>query len=90
MSEAEPASDESWWEVVYGSTAEGAARAVELSMALQAFAATVEVDGALGDGQLAVQLGNLGGQEGWRLGLIRLTAGDLTPAVSAACVVAEG
>ena len=76
--------------MIYGSTAEGAARAVELSTALQAFAATVEVDGALGDGQLAVQLGNLGGQEGWRLGLIRLTAGDLTPAVSAACVVAEG
>ena len=63
---------------------------MELSTALQAFAATMEVDGALGDGQLAVQLGNLGGQEGWRLGLIRLTAGDLTPAVSAACVVAEG
>ena len=27
-SEAEPASDESWWEVIYGSTEEGAARAV--------------------------------------------------------------
>ena len=63
-SEAEPASDESWWEVIYGSTAEGAARAAELSMALQVFAATVEVDGALGDGQLAVKLGDLGGQEG--------------------------
>ena len=86
VSEAEPASDESWWEVIYGSTAEGAARVVELSMALQAFAATVEVDGALGDGQLAVQLGNLGGQEGWRLGLIRLTAGDLTPACCLCCL----
>ena len=76
--------------MIYGSTAEGAARAVELDMALQAFAATVEVDGAMGDGQLAKQLGDLGGQEGWRLGLIRLTAGDLTPTVSAACVVSEG
>jgi hypothetical protein len=51
--EAEPASDESWWEVIHGSTVEGAARATELGMALQAFAATVEVDGAHGDGQLA-------------------------------------
>ena len=89
-SEAEPAPDESWWEVIYGSTTEGTARAVEVGGALQAFAATVEVDGALGDGQLAIQLGDLGGQEGWRLGLIRLTAGDLTPTVSAACVVSEG
>ena len=89
-SEAEPAPDESWWEVIYGSTTEGAARAVELGGALQAFAATVEVDGALGDGQLAIQLGDLGGQKGWRLGLIRLTAGDLSPTVSAACVVSEG
>ena len=44
---------------------EGARRAVELGVALQAFAATVEVDGALGDGQLAMQLamqlGDLGG-----------------------------
>ena len=52
-----------------------------------AFASAVEVDGAKGDGQLAIQLGDLGGQEGWRLGLIRLTAGDLTPTVSAACVL---
>ena len=51
--ETEPASDESWWEVTYGSTVEGAARATELEVALQAFAATVEVDGAHGDGQLA-------------------------------------
>ena len=58
-------------------------------MALQAFATTMEVDGAMGDGQLAIQLGDLGGQKGWRLGLIRLTAGDLAPTVSAACVVSE-
>jgi hypothetical protein len=50
--------------VIYGSTMEGAARARELDGALQAFAATVEVDGAHGDGQLAKQLGDLGGQEG--------------------------
>ena len=61
----------------------------ELDKALQAFAATVEVDGALGDGQLTMQLGDLGGQRGWRLGLIRLTAGVLTPTVSAARVVSE-
>ena len=29
------------------------------------------------------------GQEGWRLGLVRLTAGDLAPAVFAVCVVSE-
>ena len=51
--------------------------------------AYVEVSGALGDGQLAIQLGDLGGQKGWRLGLIRLTAGDLAPTVSAACVASE-
>ena len=84
-SEVETADDESWWEVVDGSMMEGVGRAVELNMALQAFAATVEVDRALGDGQLAMQLGDLGGEKGWRLGLIRLTAGDLTPTVSAAC-----
>ena len=54
------AADESWWEVVDSSTMEGAGRAVELDMALRAFAATVEVDGALGDGQLAIQLGPWG------------------------------
>ena len=43
---AEPTPDESWWEVIYGSTAEGAARAAELDTALQDFAAAVEVDGA--------------------------------------------
>ena len=51
--EAEPAPDESWWEVTYGSTAEGAARAMELDTASRAFAPAVEVDGAKGDGQLA-------------------------------------
>ena len=80
---------EFWWEVIYGSTVEGAARAVELDVALQAFAATVEVDGASGDGQLAKQLGDLSGQEGWRLGLVRMVAGDLSPVVSAVCVVSE-
>ena len=58
--EAQPAADESWWEVTYGSTLKGAARTKELDGALQAFAATVEVDGAHGDGQLAKQLGDLG------------------------------
>ena len=66
-----------------------AARAVELDGALQAFAATVEVDGASGDGQLAKQLGDLGGQEGWRLGLVRLVAGDPSSVVSAVCLVSE-
>ena len=49
----------------------------------------MEVDGAQDDGQLAKQLGDLGGQEGWRLGLVRMVAGDLAPAVSAVCVVSE-
>ena len=75
--------------MIYGSTVEGAGRAEELGVALQAFVATVEVDGAKGDGQLAKQLGALGGQEGWRLGLVRLSAGDLAPVVSAVCVVSE-
>ena len=49
---------------VDSNTMEGAGRAVELDMALQAFAAIVEVDGALGDGQLTIQLGDLGSQKG--------------------------
>ena len=57
----EAAAAESWWVVVDSSTVEGVGRAVELDVALQAFAATVGVDGALGDGQLAMQLGDLGG-----------------------------
>ena len=65
------------------------AMAMELGTTLQAFASAVEVDGAMGDGQLAKQLGDLGGQEGWRLGIIRLTAGDPAPVVSAVCVVSE-
>ena len=49
------------------------------------------VGGATGGGQLAKQLpmGDLGGQEGWRLGLVRLAAGDLAPTVSAVCVASE-
>ena len=59
-----------WWLVVVDSSAvEGVGRAVELDVALQNFAATVEVNGAWGDGQLAMQLGDLGGQKGWRLSL---------------------
>jgi hypothetical protein len=34
------------------------------------FSDPVDVDGAMGDGQLAKELGDLGGQEGWRLGII--------------------
>ena len=49
----------------------------------------MEVDGASGDGHLAKQLGDLSGQEGWRLELVRLVAGDLSPVVSAVCVVSE-
>ena len=79
--------DECWWVVVDSATVEGSRRAVELEVALQAFATTVELDGAFGDGQLALQLGDLGGQTGWRLGLIRLTAGDLAPVVSVAYMV---
>ena len=45
------------------------ARAVRLDVALQAFAAIVEVDGAEGDGQLATELGNVGGEGDWRLSL---------------------
>ena len=52
---------ESQWVVVDSSTVEGAGSTVELGMALRAFAANVEVDGALGDGQLAMQVGDLGG-----------------------------
>ena len=62
--EAESAADGVWWEVVYSNTVEGAGRAMELDGALQTFAETVEVAGALGDGQPAKQLEDLGGQEG--------------------------
>ena len=51
--------------MIYGNTEEGAGRVVELGVAIQAFVEAVEVDGAKGDGQLAKQLGDLGGQEGW-------------------------
>ena len=61
--------------MIYGNTVEDVGRAMELDMALQAFAAAVEVNGAKGDDQLAKKLGDLGGQEGWRLGLVRLAAG---------------
>ena len=47
---AEHAAEESWWVVVDSSTVKGARRAVKLGVTLLAFAATVEVDGALGDG----------------------------------------
>ena len=49
----------------------------------------MEVDGAFGDGQLAMQLGDLDGQNGWMLRVIRMTADDLGPVVSDACVVSE-
>ena len=75
--------------MIYGYTVEGAGRAVELDVAPQAFAAAVEVDRAKGDGQLAKQLDDLGGQEEWRLGLVMLIAGDLAPAFSAVCAVSE-
>ena len=39
--------------MIYGNTMEGAGRAMELDVVLQAFAAAVEMDGAKGDGQLA-------------------------------------
>ena len=42
--EAAPAPNESWREVIYGNTVESAGRTMELDMALQAFAAAVEVD----------------------------------------------
>ena len=32
---------------------------------------------------------DLGGQEDWRLGLVRMIAGGLAPVVSAVCVVTE-
>ena len=44
-SEADLATYESWWVVVDSNTMTGAGRAVELDMALRAFAAIVEVDG---------------------------------------------
>ena len=44
--EAEPAAMESWWEVIYGNAVEGVGRAVELGVALKAFAEAVGVDGA--------------------------------------------
>ena len=62
--ELEAAADEPWWVVVDNSTMEGVGRTVELDTALQAFAATVEVGGAVGGGQLTMQLGDLGGQKG--------------------------
>ena len=42
------AARESWWEVIYGNTVEGAGRAEELGGVLQAFAEAVGVDGAKG------------------------------------------
>ena len=52
-----------WWVVVDSGTEEGVGRMVELGDALQAFAATVEVDGAGGYGQLASELGAMDGQK---------------------------
>ena len=86
---AESAADGVWWEMVCSDTVEGAGRAIQLDGAFQTFAETVEVAGALGDGQLAKQLEDLGGQQGWRLGLVRLSAGAVAPVVSAVCVVSE-
>ena len=57
------------WAVVGSSTADGVGGAVELEEALRAFVAAVEVDGAEGDGQLVTKLGNMGGEESWRLSL---------------------
>ena len=64
--------------MVYGSTVQGAASARELEGTLQAFVATSEMDGSHGDGQLAKHLGDLGGQEGRRLGVwcLRLDKGE--------------
>ena len=87
--EAESAADGFWWGVVYSNTVEGAGRAMELNGALQTFAASVEVAGALGDGQLAKQFEDLGGQQGWKLGLARLSACAMAPVVFAVCVVSE-
>ena len=77
LHDVEAAAVESRWVVVDSSTMEGVGRAMEPDVALQAFVATVEADGAWGDGQLTMQLGNLGGQKGWRLGLVRLAAGGM-------------
>ena len=43
----------------------------------------------MGDGQLAMQLGDLSGNKGWGLWLIRLTACGLGLVVFAACVVSK-
>ena len=46
--------------------------AMELEEALRAFAVAVKVDGTGGDGQLAAELGDMGGEGGWGLGLVGL------------------
>ena len=68
---------------------EGVGKAVELSVALQAFAATVGVGGTEGDGQLVTELGNIDGQKGWMLSLVRQVERGQTPVVQAACVVSK-
>ena len=72
------------------STEDGVGGAAELEeAALRAFAVAVEVNGAGGDGQLAAELGNMGGEEGWRLSLVRLVERDRIPEIQAGCVVLE-
>ena len=84
---AEP---EPWWEVVDNGTTDGVSRAMCLGETLRAFAANVEVDGAEGGGQLATKLGNMDGEEGWRLGLVKLVKQDQVPEIQAVCVVLNG
>ena len=79
-----------WWTAVQWRVLAG--RAVELDVALHAFAATVEVDGAWGDGQLWQCSWEtwVAKRAAWGLGSVRLTAGGLAPMVSAACLCGVG
>ena len=46
----------------------------------------VEVDGAMGGLQLSTELGNLDGEEGWRLGMLRLVEQNQVSVIQVACV----
>ena len=81
---------EPWWEVVDSGTSEGNVRAVWLEEALEVFSVIVEVDGAEGDGQLSTELGNFDGEEGWRLGVVRLVEQVRVPVIQVVCVVSKG
>ena len=69
---------------------DGVSRAMWLGETLRAFATNVEVGGAEGAGQLATKLGNMDGEEGWRLSLVKVAKQDQELEIQAVCVVSKG